>query len=326
MARSSMTKNIRMMPIKPYLPGLAAALFCLPAASQDAVPLKAVADVPAEAGGFQRIVGFVDFGESDCLSGYSFAGMLDNVITDSSCLASVIDKMLMQLQDKNRNVRIVHIGDSHVRGHIFPGVMKEKLEMLFGGGALEKEFEVFDYNANGISQETGAGGVIYQVIGINGATAHKFSDSSNIAMVRDLRPDLLIISFGTNEASGMNYNSTRHRQQLDELVGMLAEACPDAALLFTTPPGAYRKQRGRYVLNHNIKRSAATIRDYAAEKGYACWDLFSIAGGERFACTNWHSNGLMRRDRIHFTKTGYEVIGCMFYSAFIKMFTGHVGY
>lgn len=256
-----------------------------------------------------------------------FVGMQPNIINDpTGSLEPFFDKVSRQINSRQGVVRVVHIGDSHVRGHFFPGQVKSGFEKLMGSATLMPGNGVFDYNSPGISFETGTPGIAYQVYGINGATAQKFCDPACISKISSLQPDLIIISFGTNEGYTRRYNSTQHLNQLDQLVRMLKESCPSAVFLFTTPPGAYMKYRGRYSVNTNTPKVAEVITGYAAGHDMAYWDLYNIVGGERNACRNWYDNNLMQRDRVHFTKSGYEIMGLLLFQAIIKSYNSYAGH
>lgn len=51
----------------------------------------------------------------------------------------------------------------------------------------------------------------------------------------------------------------------------------------------------------------------------ACWDLFTTTGGKN-SCRKWHSSRLMGRDRIHFTKEGYQEQGTLLFRAFMESY------
>lgn len=254
-----------------------------------------------------------------------FVGMKPNVISDPyMSLAPFFDKLGRQMKTRSGVVRIVHIGDSHVRGHFFPGEVKRGFEQLMGSALVVESDGIFDYNSQGMSLETGSPGVAYQIFGINGATSQKFCDPKSVSKISSLKPDLIIISFGTNEAYTRRYNSSQHVNQLDMLVRMLKESCPSAVFLFTTPPGAYMKYRGKYSVNQNTEKVTDVITDYATDHKMAYWDLFNIVGGSENACRNWYVNRLMQRDRIHFTKSGYDLMGVMLFQAIIKSYNTYV--
>ena len=87
-----------------------------------------------------------------------FLQTTDNVLMDpTASLASFWTK----LKRLDRPVRIVHIGDSHVRGHVFPYVMRRCLEDDFGAKAVE-DLPV-SYQTSGLAVETGRAGVVYHI-------------------------------------------------------------------------------------------------------------------------------------------------------------------
>ena len=47
--------------------------------------------------------------------------------------------------------------------------------------------------------------------------------------IASLHPDLIIVSFGTNEAHSRRYLAQAHKMQIGRLLGMLKAACPEAA-------------------------------------------------------------------------------------------------
>lgn len=233
-----------------------------------------------------------------------------------------LDKFWEKLLGKEQVVRVVHIGDSHVRGHFFPYETRLKLESSFGGEAT-RPIPV-DYKTSGIAIETGKPGLAYHILGINGATASNFLEPKYLNTLDSLKPDLIILSLGTNEAHTLSYNSTAHRRELIALLDRLEKAHPQAAILLTSPPGAYFSfRRRRKKVNPNTAKVVATQRKISEERGYAYWDLYHIAGGSA-ACRNWLSIGAFQKDKKHFTHQGYAVQGRMLYEALIKSYNDYV--
>ena len=68
------------------------------------------------------------------------------------------------------------------------------------------------------------------------------------------------------------------------------------------------------VHNDNGEAVRVAMMELAREYGGAMWDLYGIMGGEGSA-TQWRDAGLMKDDRLHFTKEGYELLGDMLYRA-----------
>lgn len=250
----------------------------------------------------------------------TFKETLENEITDPY---ASLDGFWEKLGALDRPVRIVHIGDSHVRGHVFPYVMRRQLEGDFGSQAV-LDMEV-SYRTSGLAQETGQAGVVYHILGVNGATCGTFATPERIREIIGLNPDLVIASFGTNEAHARRYSAAEHRQEMNRLVTELKAGCPNAAFLFTTPPGAYVRngRRGR-TINPRTPLVVETERAFAKENRIALWDLYDIVGGKEHACRNWTAAHAYQRDKIHFTHEGYALQGLLLHEAFIKAYNDYV--
>lgn len=236
----------------------------------------------------------------------AFRRLRENRLTDSiGILHPFLEKLrLLRLGASTDTVRIVHVGDSHIRGHIFPRTVGERMQQDFGA-------------------------LSYTDVGINGAFCFTFSRPDRIAEIAALHPDLLILSFGTNEAHNRRYNATLHYRQMDELVRLLRDSLPGVPMLLTTPPGAYESFRGRnrrrtYRINPRTAVAVQTIRRYADANGLAVWDVYDILGGAHRACLNWKEAGLMRPDHVHFLPEAYVLQGELLYRALLKAYNDYV--
>ena len=267
----------------------------------------------------------------------SFINAKPNVIKDSAnSLLPFFEKLalLKNSSDTAKTiVRIVHIGDSHVRSHEFTSALNLSLVENFGNAAVSF---ITGYKSEGILEESGLPGIICQCIGINGAISQNFLDTVYLAKIQQLKPDLIIVSLGTNEAFG-KYDSNVHYNQILNLYYALKNYCPAVPILYTTPPGAFRKIYGRYRKNKriyrkvirieenkNVEKAAATIVWFAADHNAAYWDLYNIAGGEKYACQNWSNNGYYQKDKLHFVRNGYALQGNLLYEALIKAYNDYV--
>ena len=104
----------------------------------------------------------------------SFTHSLDNVIEDEN---RSLSPFFQKLNDMTGPVRIVHIGDSHVRGHLYPLITRRRLEHDFGAEAVYPD--VISYRTGGLAHETGEPGIVYHMIGINGACLLYTSDAAD---------------------------------------------------------------------------------------------------------------------------------------------------
>lgn len=249
-----------------------------------------------------------------------FRNTTENELTDP---AGSLHPFWEKLGALDRPLRIVHIGDSHVRGHVFPYVMRCSLEDDFGSKAVENI--PVTYQTSGIARETGSNGVVYHILGVNGATCQSFSTPEHIRQIADLHPDLVILSFGTNEAHGRRYNASEHTAAMNYLIEELKASCPDVAFLMTTPPGAYvRNGRRGKIINSRTPLVVENELKFAREHGIAIWDMYDIVGGKQRACLNWNAANMYQRDKIHFTHEGYTLQGLLLHEAFIKAYNHYV--
>ena len=238
----------------------------------------------------------------------AFRGMGRNEIVDSIALLTPVFERLRQVRAglSEDTVRIVHIGNSNVRGHIYPQTTGARLIETFGA-------------------------VSYIDKGVNGATCLTFTHPDRIAEIAALKPELLILSFGTNESHNRRYNVNVHYNQMDELVKLLQDSLPNVSILLTTPPGSYesfrqRRRRRTYAVNPRTATASETIRRYAKEHRLLVWDMYDVVGGKRRACVNWTEAKLMRPDHVHYLHEGYILPGNLLYQALINAYNDYVSH
>ena len=172
-------------------------------------------------------------------------------------------------------------------------------------------------------------GVEYSAIGNNGATFGSYCSIPGFgASVAHMKPDLIVLSLGTNEAFGRTTNDDM-RAQIHSLVQEIRTHNPAATLLLTTPQECYRRsyiRRGKgrrrrrvrtYSVNSNIERMRNIISDYGKDNGIAVYDWYQVAGGNGSGA-KWLGKRLMNTDRIHLTWDGYHLMGDLFADALIK--------
>ena len=249
----------------------------------------------------------------------SFRHRTSNVITRAQLLQPLVPILVAG----DRPLRVLHVGDSHVRGNAFPQAVSRVLHTYLGKA----------------DSQTEGNGVYFSYIARNGATNRHFLTADYLQSFASRHPDLIILSLGTNEAHGMGYLERVHEAQLNEFLDALQAACPDAVVLLTTPPGDFlptryvdyhvtarqhkRTGRVRTVLRPNpmSARCATLIEQVGEQRGLPVWNLFEICGGAEAAQRNWEAAHYMRPDRVHFTPAGYDVQGRMLAEALLVALT-----
>lgn len=191
------------------------------------------------------------------------------------------------------------------------------IEVQFYSSPDKKEINLFGFNLSN-SQS----GLFYHSIGINGA---KYCDFCNkdvfFNQLPMLSPELVIISFGTNEAMAKFVNETNLYSSISELVADINCRLPNAVIMLTTPAETYT--RNRAAPNARTGKVRDIIVDYAETNGLPYWDLYAITGGKGSA-VNWNKKRMMTRDKIHLNQHGYEYQGNLLFEAIAKSYNKYL--
>ena len=161
-------------------------------------------------------------------------------------------------------------------------------------------------------------GVVVDCIGNNGATFASYVRIEGFAQqIKDLDPQLVILSLGTNEAYG-SYTSLE--SNIDKLISSIKAECPNAKFLLTTPLETHKKGRHGYVVQSGIEGVRKIIMDYAQQHKIALWDFYAVAGG-RGAAAQWLAVKYMSTDHLHLLSKGYQFMGSLLGEALLKTLT-----
>ena len=134
-----------------------------------------------------------------------------------------------------------------------------------------------------------------------------------------IHPDLLVLGLGINDSAcpPKDFNPEKFKNNYRRLLSVMMKDAPECALVFITNNDSWRYARRRMVHNDNSAAVAKAMFELAAEYDGAVWDLFDIMGGN-FSAEAWRDAGLMKKDRLHFTKEGYRLLGDMLYNAIVE--------
>lgn len=188
-------------------------------------------------------------------------------------------------------------------------------------------------------------GVMVHSIGNNGATYSTYCKVPDFGQqLQVLHPQLVIISMGTNEATG---NPATMETYITRLINDIRRHNPKAKFLLTTPMefqkrtsrqvaqqvkvGGRKRRKARYktvyktvtsyVANSNVEQVRQIILDYGRKHKIATWDLYAVAGG-RGASSKWIAAGLMNpSDHLHQLEAGYELQGMLLADALMQALT-----
>ena len=182
--------------------------------------------------------------------------------------------------------------------------------------AIVPNQEIDYFALNGLVLENNNSGVIYHSIGVNGAKA---SDYNKFRLFNEqlpvLNPDLVIISLGTNESFDKQ-SGEQYFANLNQMIQGIKDKNPQACVLVMTPPPSVLQRKYK---NTFIEKYAELIEENANVKNYAVWDLLQVFGGNKSIKRN-AAKGYMSRDKVHYSKAGYEKQGELFFEAFLQSY------
>jgi len=223
-------------------------------------------------------------------------------------------------------------------------------------GASEKLHEISITTAGpgpvslaSVSVYNNASGLTYNSVGYVGAQASLLNKMSDKLLADDLgriNPQIVVLSFGTNEASNEHLDVAQYIKGYERVVNKIKAVLPAAAIVLIGPPdfnelptSCSKEQAAEAVCRRappdatvaaNSAATAATAlasavecawhtpaklaqirdaqRDLAKRRGLVYWNWASIMPADECGAHQWFtaSPPLMSRDHVHFTAEGYK--------------------
>ncbi|MEI6948678.1 GDSL-type esterase/lipase family protein [Paraflavisolibacter sp. H34] len=242
----------------------------------------------------------VQVGQHNSLEGFHNL----QVLSGKNRLAAVV-------VDSPAVLRILHLGDSHVAAGQYSRALADSLNRYFRQ-RKDSGRTLFDT-------------VVVQVQAKNGATARSFlRNGYRSEAVTAFAPNLVVLSFGTNEANGP-YQPDSLAAGYQRFLQRLQADCPGADIIVTTAGDFFKKSRVAmpglpayvYRTNYDVQLLNTFLKFFAAGNNLALWDWYTVMGGEG-SVVRWHAYGFAREDRIHLTPEGYRLQGKLFATAIIN--------
>lgn len=184
------------------------------------------------------------------------------------------------------------------------------------------------FTLTGILSETDNPGITYTSVGINGARVPNYYKEVCPRIENELqfyKPDLIIFAIGINDANVEHFDAKGFSANYDTLITRFKAINPNVAFIFETNNDMYRKvKKRRYVQHPNGELARQAFFNTAKKHKAGVWDKFSIMGGLG-SMAKWEKADLAKGDKVHFKLAGYNLLGDMFYKAFINTYMDHIG-
>lgn len=123
-----------------------------------------------------------------------------------------------------------------------------------------------------------------------------------------LSPDLLILSYGTNEAYNGNFDSNAYTKQINRFLNEIREIIPTISILLTSPPDTRSRNR--------IPKMQNAIIEAQSKIQSSFYDLNKVMGGFG-SFQPWYESDYFLKDKLHLTKSGYQLQAKLFMIALI---------
>jgi lysophospholipase L1-like esterase len=165
-------------------------------------------------------------------------------------------------------------------------------------------------------------GITYETFGINGAQATTVAHWEPATLKDNLEhrsPDLIVLAYGTNEAGSSVWTLEKYQQMFMGLLREFREAAPTASILVLGPPDRAQRVKRQWQTMVRIGVIAEAQRRAALLMGCAFLDMRAEMGGAG-AMDQWVRAGQAQADHVHFTASGYRLLGDAIYTDIMSQY------
>ncbi|MCG3469792.1 SGNH/GDSL hydrolase family protein [Xenorhabdus bovienii] len=166
-------------------------------------------------------------------------------------------------------------------------------------------------------------GIMLSALGINGATISMLDkwQPQWINTLVQLKPDMVILAYGTNEAFNDSLDLVAYQKELTSKVQEIRKAMPEVVILLVGPSDSLKNKTAAScaeqqpaLLNGIIQAQQAV----AKQQHTLFWNWQEFMGGS-CSIRNWQQQNLARPDYVHLSAAGYERSAEALYSQIIGL-------
>lgn len=149
------------------------------------------------------------------------------------------------------------------------------------------------------------GGIVYHSLGVGAAAmASVLSLEKAEQQAQYLKPDIVILDFGTNDIMYHNAVNPKLVGQTERAIAKFKAINPEAIIVLTSTQDLFYK--GHYITAGPVFREV--MDSIAAANNCMFWNWYDCSGGLR-TIKIWEQLGYAKSDNIHLTNEGYAVKG-----------------
>ncbi len=168
-----------------------------------------------------------------------------------------------------------------------------------------------EFQLHGVELITSNSEFEYHALGVAGAQfshliQHEIRWKEQLKL---LNPDLLIFSFGTNEAYNGNFDPITFSKNVSRFFEEIRALIPTIAILVTSPPDTRSRNR--------IPQKQLEVLDAQSLLNSSYYDLNAVMGGFG-SFQPWYDNNYFLKDKLHLNKAGYQLQAKLFMLALLE--------
>lgn len=164
------------------------------------------------------------------------------------------------------------------------------------------------WEVGAVNFENGQKGVVVSALGMNGGQLlhwQKWRSNWEEDLLA-MQADMVILSYGTNEAFNDAINIAQTEQYWHQVVNKIKKNMPDTAILIMGAPESLKSTTTSCGLRpKRLDEIQAMQRRIAQKNGLLFWSWEDAMGG-KCSMNKWIKNKYARNDGVHFTATGYQ--------------------
>jgi lysophospholipase L1-like esterase len=176
----------------------------------------------------------------------------------------------------------------------------------------------------GWAADRGAG-VTYEALGLNGAEAvvmQHWDEAMTATYLQHRNPGLIVLAYGTNEATDSSWSVEGYRQMFGDLLDRLRRAAPAASILVIGPADRWRYSQRKWQVVPGIDNIIDAQQAACREHACAYWNTRDRMGGKG-AMRDWVYAGMAQWDYVHFTVAGYRRLAAVLFTDLMRQFEAY---
>jgi lysophospholipase L1-like esterase len=169
-------------------------------------------------------------------------------------------------------------------------------------------------------------GVIYSSLGVNGAhigmLATRFREDHWSRILQHVKPDLVVLNYGTNESTSMEFVDSSYEKTLRTAIARVRKALPKSSILIMSPMDrGQREMSGQIGTVPALRKVVAIQAKVAADTKVAFFNTFEAMGGEG-TMGRWYLSEprMVGADLIHPMPSGAKLVGNLFFKAVLDSY------